>query len=412
MEIGNSWGRAMAGRRSASVDAKWIRRGLALLLMLPRQVRIVVVVMGVVVAGAGYVRWLWRGDGGIAAGEGPGHGLVTPGSGQSEGSAPEEYLVCFWNVENLFDDVDDPRPSIDEEYDNGFARDARLRQLKYERLCEALLRLNGGRGPDMIACVEVEGSRAAELLRMELNRRIAEEGLRYGYVAVRDLPNAGRHIAPAVISRLPIKPMATRLVGSRLRILETEISVGGHDLRVIVSHWTSQLRQQDGGRGETGRMSYARTIRSAVDEILKREPMKDVLVCGDFNDTPDSGVVREGLKATGNRGELGVSPGSWQLLAVFAGKPADRYGTIWYSGQPRIYDQFCVTAGMLDRVGWWCDPERVRTETAGLIRRGASRREPWRFGKPMAGVGESERGYSDHFPITMPLGVEGGRVNP
>src|SRR4051812_12023136 len=34
---------------------------------------------------------------------------------------PGDYLFCFWNVENLFDDREDQRPPVDRPYDAWFA---------------------------------------------------------------------------------------------------------------------------------------------------------------------------------------------------------------------------------------------------------------------------------------------------
>src|SRR5207253_6205755 len=133
---------------------------------------------------------------------------------------PGDYLFCFWNVENLFDDRDDARPADDEQYDNWFARDPQALRLKLQHLSEALVGLNDGRGPDVIAAVEVESTRAAELLAVALNERLAEANLHYRTVLMREV-NAGRHIAPAVITRLPADVSATRLLNAKQRILET-----------------------------------------------------------------------------------------------------------------------------------------------------------------------------------------------
>jgi hypothetical protein len=158
---------------------------------------------------------------------------------------PGEYLFCFWNVENLFDDREDRRPPKDRPYDEWFAHDAAARTLKLRHLSEALLRLNGGRGPDILACAEVESVRAAELLRDALNAGLADPDLHYRTVLMKDL-NAGRHIATAIITRLPVRAADTRLLGSKLRILEGCINVNGHDLTIIASHWTSQLTDEEG----------------------------------------------------------------------------------------------------------------------------------------------------------------------
>src|SRR5436305_718822 len=60
-------------------------------------------------------------------------------------AGPGEYLFCTWNVENLFDDQNDKRNQVDEEYDNWFAENASDRELKYKHLAEALVKMNGGK---------------------------------------------------------------------------------------------------------------------------------------------------------------------------------------------------------------------------------------------------------------------------
>ena len=88
----------------------------------------------------------------------------------------EGYLFCTWNVENLFDDQDDPRNHDEDE--DWFGQNPEAVREKVGLLAEALLRQNGGRGPDILAVVEVENRRAAELLRDALNDRLPTE-LRY-----------------------------------------------------------------------------------------------------------------------------------------------------------------------------------------------------------------------------------------
>ena len=165
--------------------------------------------------------------------------------------ASGEVTFMFWNVENLFDDQDDKRNSIDDPYDNWFATDAATRQLKYDRLTEIILKPFGGRGPDVLVCVEVESVRAATLLKDALNAKLPAEAIPYAFVGMKDL-DAGRHIAPAVIARVPIDAARTTLHGNDLRILEVHLVAEKRELCIIASHWTSQLTQKDGSRGEKG----------------------------------------------------------------------------------------------------------------------------------------------------------------
>jgi endonuclease/exonuclease/phosphatase family metal-dependent hydrolase len=317
---------------------------------------------------------------------------------QVDGS-PREFLFCFWNVENLFDDREDQRLSVDKPYDTWFARDAAARTLKYRRLSEALVKLNDGRGPDILACVEVESIRAAELLRDALNDRIPDKTIHYRTVLMKEV-SAGRHIAPAIITRLPAKADQTHLLGSQLRILESHLDVNGYDLTVLASHWTSHVSDDQGGR----RDKYADTIYRAVRDKVNRDPAADVLVCGDFNDPPDSPSVIDHLHATGDRAAVLNGGPDPRLLDLMAGKDPNRIGTHYYRGKMLVYDQIVVSRGLLDEAGWGCDPDSVAAVNS-LTRPGSRVRSPWRFGNEKDNT--FERGYSDHFPVTVRLKVQG-----
>src|SRR4051812_35987506 len=58
---------------------------------------------------------------------------ITPGGPSQQ----TEFLFCHWNVENLFDDVDDGRKGPgDKEYDPLFAKNPDLLKLKLDKLTE------------------------------------------------------------------------------------------------------------------------------------------------------------------------------------------------------------------------------------------------------------------------------------
>jgi endonuclease/exonuclease/phosphatase family metal-dependent hydrolase len=308
----------------------------------------------------------------------------------------DTVVFMFWNVENLFDDRDDDRNSIDDPYDNWFAQDDAARNLKLDRLVEIILKVNGGVGPDVFAACEVESVRAAELLRDALNANLPASAAKYEHIAMKELSaNAGRFIAPCVISRYPLD--RTKLLGSNnLRILDTRLTKDGAELRLVVSHWTSQ-RSDDGTRKGSGRDRYATIIRDDYDRFLQANPRADYLLCGDFNATPDSEVVTDQLRMTGNRDD---AVKQFKLFGLLANKPPEKFGTHYYS-KPLIYDMIGVSPGMLDTMGWSCDPESVRVPTDGMIRDTARVRRPWRFG----GKGDNPqgRGYSDHFPVIVDL---------
>jgi len=334
--------------------------------------------------------------------------LRSPTPAPVVGDGESSFTFCTWNLENLFDDKKDKRNAIDTEYDTAFAEDEELRNLKYDRIASALFKLNDGKGPDIIACLEVESVRAAELLQGTLNKKLADakadEKLQYKSVAMKNL-DGGRHIAPCVISRLAITPQLTKMHGRQLRILECHVTVNGHDLCIMASHWTSQLKQRDGSDGDSGRGKYAKAIYDAFRDANAKDTATDFLVCGDFNDTPDAEPIAKELNAVGDRTLVKPTEKDPHLLNLMAGKEADKFGTLYYAGKPKIYDHICVSPGLLDEKGWSVDADSVATITAGLTRTGATRREPFRFGNPAKELKAGERGFSDHFPVVVKLKV-------
>ena len=325
--------------------------------------------------------------------------LVFPGclnignDNQGTNAAEDSYLFCFWNVENLFDDhADDRTNSADREYDAWFAHDAKARKLKYDHIAEALVRMNNKRGPDVIALAEVETPRAAELLQENLNQRL-EESLRYKYVLIKEA-HGGRNINTAILTRLPVERDRTRLLGKRLRILEGHLKVNGHELVVIASHWTSRVTDEGG----EGRDKYASQIYGEFRAMVKSNPKVDLLICGDFNDPPDEESVVKHLHATGDRDAV-RSAAEPLLLDLMAEKSARDFGTHYHKGW-FIFDQIVVSPGLLDDEGWTCDPDSVKTMNEYTA---DANGHPKPFGNEKHG----ERGYSDHFPVTVRLKVQG-----
>lgn len=319
-----------------------------------------------------------------------------------------DVLFCFWNVENLFDDRDDSRRNgVDREYDVWFADNPTVLKQKLAKLGDALLKLNDGKGPDILAMVEVESVRVAELLQQALNDRLADRALPrpapYSNVLMKEVAG-GRHIAPAVLTRLPVVRDKTRTLGKKnQRILQGHIVVNGQELVVLVAHWTSRLRQGS----ERGRADYADLLHGAYRVMHRSNRAVDLLICGDFNDTPQDISVSKHLRATGDSDAVLTTKGTAAnpplLYNLMADKdPAGGFGTHYFR-RWLIFDQIVVSPGLLDSAGWSCLPASVKTVNT-LYRRSDRLRRPWRFGNEKDGGG---RGFSDHFPVTVRLKVQG-----
>jgi endonuclease/exonuclease/phosphatase family metal-dependent hydrolase len=316
----------------------------------------------------------------------------------------EDYLFCFWNTENFFDDrLDGERRQPDKDYDTWFANDREALQLKLSHLTSVLAAMNRGRGPDILAIAEAESERAVELLKDSLNRAI-RDAPPYRHVAFRD-PKGGRHIATAVITRLPLIADRTQLHGRRLRILEAHIDVNGHDLVVLATHWTSRVSDEEG----EGREHYAEAIYGRFRAMYKSNPKVCFLVCGDFNDNPDDKSVTEYLHATGDLQKVKAGGDPPLLYDLFSKtwqankdrEDRDKVGSHFYRGHAYLFDQIAVSPGLLDDAGWTCLVDTAQVHRHKFV---DSRGRPLRFGSPRD---RGERGVSDHFPVTVRLRAAG-----
>lgn len=308
-------------------------------------------------------------------------------------ASTEGYLFCFWNVENLFDDEDDPRNQ--DPLDAWFADDPGALRRKHELLADALLSLNEGRGPDILALVEVENLRAVELLRDALNRRLPTDWHYTGLVHRDNI--SGRRIEPAFLSRLPFDPAGIQTFAPGRRLLRARITLDGQPLDLLVGHWTSRLTDQDGAK----RLSYAREMYATYQAIEQARPNPvDMLICGDFNDEPDDESLRLGLRATGDESAVIASAGADQprLLNLLAGLDPERFGTYRYRNRWQILDHLVVSPGLLDDRGWSVVLGTTRTVSDPSIRDG--RGGPLRFGNE---DNPNPRGPSDHFAVCVRL---------
>jgi len=304
----------------------------------------------------------------------------------------EGYLFCTWNVENLFDDRDDPHNHDEDE--DWFGRNPAMVHEKVRLLADALVQQNDGKGPDILAVVEVENRRAVELLREALNGRLPSEWRYEGVVHHDNI--TGRRIEPAILTRLRVQEGRTKSFGIR-RILEAHLEAQGAPLVVLVSHWTSRLR----GDSEGKREAYADALYDRVLELTSTDPAADIVLSGDFNDEPDDPSLRDHLHTTGDLAEVREDAVPLRLLDLTERLDRETDGTYFQNGRWEILDHIVVSPGLLDPQGWLVVPESIRTQNPPELRFGRNQR-PWRFGSPK---NDNPRGPSDHFALTVRLRV-------
>lgn len=304
-------------------------------------------------------------------------------------ASANELFVAFWNVENLFDTVDDPKVELDEEFTpTGTKQWTKERyETKLRNLAQVIRDMNGGKGPDVLGLCEIENAAVVKDLIREL------EPLKRKYQLIhRDSPS-GRGIDCAILvdeararvakaDFLPVTGVKTR------DIVEAQLAVDGNPLYVFMNHWPSRGGDSEG----VERGKAAAVLRKRVDALLQSDPMTDIVMGGDFNDHSSDKSIHDVLRAETDRSKLHENT----LLDTMGTIPTGT-GTYFYDGHWENIDHLIVSRGLLDEKAF-----RWRRDSTTVIRKDYQLFKP-RDGQPRPnrtyGGEKYHGGYSDHLPV-------------
>lgn len=292
-------------------------------------------------------------------------------------------LVMFWNVENYFDTYDNPGTSDEEFTPTGDNRWSWKRfEKKRDDIAKTLLLAADEYGelPGIIGLAEIENSFVLQQLLEETP--LARAGYKYIH---KDSPDS-RGIDVALLYREEkFKPLHTKYIEASFPtrdVLYTKGVADGKDtLHIMVNHWPSK-RGNESSSGKK-REYVSLMVSRTVDSILRSSPDANILLMGDFNDTPDSGPLQ-------NLGQL----------TNLAQKAKGAEGTYKYQHEWSIIDQILVSENMVARTGKRMDifaPESLFTEDAAYM--GIKPKRTYSGPRYLGGV-------SDHLPVLLKIFTE------
>jgi predicted extracellular nuclease len=305
--------------------------------------------------------------------------------------------VVFYNVENLFDTVDDTTV-----WDDHFLPDS-LKEWTDERyakkltdLAKVLTEISEDDLPEIIGLCEVENRKVVEDLFAtdSLSKR------KYKVVHEQSPDFRGIDVALAYDSEL-----MSELHHENIRvsfsfepetttrdILYTKLLSCGDTLHVFVNHWPSRRGGQE--QSEPKRLKAATVLRTKIDSILLKDHQAKVIAMGDFNDYPDNRSMTE---------IMNCEPGANQRLTNLTYQfHKNGLGTYNYRGEWGMLDQFIVSDGLL----YSAEGCAASDSSASIFK------EDWMMYFPESGSPSPNRtyggpnyygGYSDHLPIRLTL---------
>ncbi len=312
----------------------------------------------------------------------------------------QRLTVAHYNVENLFDTINDPNIN-DEEYLPEAEKkwnSERYKQ-KLDRLAEVIASMNSGKGPDFLGLCEVEN--AAVVADLTQQKRLKK--LQYQFVH-HNSPDARGIDVAFMYRRGLLKKVSSRSVfladpenpdfRTRDILVVNGTLKNGQQAYFLVNHWPSRVGGQE--KSQPKRILAAHLARSIYDSIQVVHPQAAVFILGDLNDEATDVSVYEVLRTDSSL------QGGGDLYNPFYQLARKGDGSIVYQKKYQLIDHIIVSSTTLG------EQAKVRfVEGSAGVHKPDFIREvnekykgsPWRTYAGNNYLG----GYSDHFPVYLQI---------
>ncbi|MBK6829583.1 MAG: endonuclease/exonuclease/phosphatase family protein [Flavobacteriales bacterium] len=321
------------------------------------------------------------------------------------GQAKQEYvpaLVGFYNVENLYDTLD--QADVDDaEFLPGSAKQwGSVRYWhKLDKMAGVIASLGKDLHPQGLAILglgEVENRTVVE----DLAAREPLKARGYKVMHVDGPDRRGVDVAlmynPSLYKVYAHKSYRLHMADTAFRTRDQLLVSGvldGDTTHVIVAHWPS--RRGGEKRSEPNRKAAAELGRHIIDSLLAINPNARVMYMGDLNDDPVNVSLTRFLRATGEKAEA-VDGTLYNPMY----EPYQRgIGTLAWRDSWNLFDQIVITPSLVTGAGGQYHYYGVRIFNEPYLRQ-----EEGNFaGYPSRTfVGDIyQDGYSDHFPVFLIL---------
>ena len=261
------------------------------------------------------------------------------------------FTIASWNVQNLFDAVNDGTEYSEYKRSSGWT-DADYRA----RLATSAQVLNSGnlRGAEIIVLNEVENARVTEDLMGRLDGR--------NFLWYAAASEEGGAISLAIISSIPMISVTTHSVPGARPVIAAHFNICSTDVFVLAVHAKSNLG--DDSEVVQFRSLLGRAVEDIIQMIREDYPSALIVLAGDFNEDPWTGNVVRNMD-------------NWRCFWDDSDLGSYLYDEVWH-----CYDNILLSADFLE--GWGVVTEGLVTNTDG---------------RPNRWDPETRSGVSDHLPI-------------
>jgi endonuclease/exonuclease/phosphatase family metal-dependent hydrolase len=312
------------------------------------------------------------------------------------------HTVAFYNLENLFDTIDNPAkfdessPIMELKFDRQDAYQKKVKNMA--RVLADIGRDVSNNAPVIIGVSEVENQ---EVLEDVINDSALRDS-NYGIVHYHSPDARGIDVAllyqkqffsPTSTSSHELKiydNITRKRIYTRDQLLVSGY-LDGELMHFIVTHWPS--RSGGEAKSQYNRIAAAKLSKYLVDSLQVIDPYAKVFIMGDFNDNPNNASIKKVLKSQKDKNKV-------EFKGIY--NPYENFfrnglGTTAYRDAWSLFDQILFTKPLLGK-----DYDSFQFYKAGIFNKeylttphGAYKGYPFRSWSD----GGFSGGFSDHFPV-------------
>lgn len=311
----------------------------------------------------------------------------------------DTVFVAFWNMENLFDAIDDPEKDDAEFLPDGSKEwtEERLDKKLYN-MSRLIQSMNDQNGPDILGICEVENKAVVQQM---VDKFLSDKK----YIVVHDDSPDNRGIDVALIFNyekfnfVSSESLTVELPDKypTRNILHAVLKTATDDtLNLFVNHWPS--RSGGEAKSEKNRVAAASVLKQRSDELFNENLNSRIIIMGDFNDEPENTSISNTLNATAficKEGEQ-INTGVYEypeLLNLSYQKFNEDEGSYKYKDDWNMLDQIIVSNKMAE--DYQCGSFTIYKPDFIVTYSGKYAGTPF----PTYGGNRYLGGYSDHFPV-------------
>ena len=312
-------------------------------------------------------------------------------------------LVGFYNLENLFDTIDDPLIQDEEFLPQGANQwNTEKYTTKLHNMAYAISTIGTDITPDGVAVLGVSEIENRTVLE-DLVAQPEIENRNYQIVHYDSPDRRGVDVGliynPKYFKPVGSKSYRTVVPNDSLFITRDQLLVSGlfdgEMMHFIVMHWPSRYGGEK--RSLPGRIAAAELCRHIADSILNEDENAKIIMMGDYNDYPDNKSITKYLRASGNMKALREGEFYNPMYELHM----KGIGTNYYRDVPGVLDQTIITRGLLPTDYSTYQFKNAKVHNKEFLKQHGGKYNGYPFRTFGSGVWMG--GYSDHFPVYVIL---------